>query len=552
MDLRKPGWLSRHWEFLLLEWSGIFIVYTLRVNISVAAEAMRPELGWSEVEKGLVLSAFYWGYMAGQIPTSIILQMGWMKGIHVFGISVFVPSLLTLLVPIASRYSYITALLTRAVIGFIESASFPTAYHFFRKWYPENERVVMISTFMSASYFGEIVGFLLSGVFVSAFGWPSVFYVFGAMGIAWYPFWYFLAYENPRDHPRITKEQLDYIVAGRYRTAAASPLSAADKEAGYTALKQSEGRDAEEGSSRHVAFKSLNVGEEGRESSASAMDNSLLDNKLVQPLVNSEYGDKDEDLNPLQSDSTNVSLTGGEDDPFRYQRALSKAQKVPLTGVPWRYILRSPAFWNLMFSMYLIGWLLFTLLSEIPSYLTDKLHFSVGEAGLLSTVPFGALFVVALTNGYFMDWLRSKYGLSKWTQRFLSQFVHLVITPLLLMICMFFDEEQKWVVYFLLVTATGLIGFQTSGVGVAFLDLFPRFSPLMNTMGNTLGAAAGILGPVIASELLVSFPGTQGWDILFIITAVQCFVGIVIWYMFAKSEVDDLLNTPIAAEEDVE
>ena len=74
----------------------------------------------------------------------------------------------------------------------------------------------------------------------------------------------------------------------------------------------------------------------------------------------------------------------------------------------------------------------------------------------------------------------------------------------------------------------------------------------MNTMGNTLGAAAGILGPVIASELLVSFPGTQGWDILFIITAVQCFVGIVIWYMFAKSEVDDLLNTPIAAEEDVE
>jgi MFS family permease len=164
------------------------------------------------------------------------------------------------------------------------------------------------------------------------------------------------------------------------------------------------------------------------------------------------------------------------------------------------------------------------------------------------------LFVVALTNGYFMDWLRSRYGLSKWNQRFLSQFLHLVITPTLLMMCMFFGEDQKWLVFTLLVVATGFVGFQTSGVAVSFLDLLPRFSPLMNTLGNTLGALAGIIGPVVASELIVSMPGTTGWDWLFLITMAQCAVGIVLWYLFAKTEVDELLNTPIAneAEEDVE
>ena len=135
-------------------------------------------------------------------------------------------------------------------------------------------------------------------------------------------------------------------------------------------------------------------------------------------------------------------------------------------------------------------------------------------------------------------------------KRVLSQFIHLGITPMLLVVCMFLGEDQKWVVFFLLTTATGLIGFQTSGVAVSFLDVLPRFSPLMNTIGNTLGAGAGILGPVVASELLVSF-GNPGWDYLFIITAAQCAVGIVLWYCFYESEVDDLLNTPLL-EEDVE
>lgn len=38
--------------------SGLAVVYTLRVNISVAAQKMRDELGWTESQKGLVLVCF--------------------------------------------------------------------------------------------------------------------------------------------------------------------------------------------------------------------------------------------------------------------------------------------------------------------------------------------------------------------------------------------------------------------------------------------------------------------------------------------------------------
>lgn len=36
-------------------YSGALVVYTLRVNMSVAAPKMRDSLGWTEAEKGFVL-----------------------------------------------------------------------------------------------------------------------------------------------------------------------------------------------------------------------------------------------------------------------------------------------------------------------------------------------------------------------------------------------------------------------------------------------------------------------------------------------------------------
>jgi sugar phosphate permease len=126
--------ISRRWEMIFNLCSGVIIVYTLRVNMSVAAPAMMEDLGWSEAEKGFVLSAFYWGYTLGQIPASYYAQAYGCKTL--FGLSILIPSVLTILVPFACRYHYALALVVRMTIGFFESASFPAIYHFFPHWIP--------------------------------------------------------------------------------------------------------------------------------------------------------------------------------------------------------------------------------------------------------------------------------------------------------------------------------------------------------------------------------------------------------------------------------
>ena len=63
--------------------------------------------------------------------------------------SVLIPSVLTMLVPIACRTSFALAILIRVAIGFFESATFPAVFHFFPLWVAEAERTFMIPFIVS-------------------------------------------------------------------------------------------------------------------------------------------------------------------------------------------------------------------------------------------------------------------------------------------------------------------------------------------------------------------------------------------------------------------
>ena len=56
------SWARRNTVVALVTLASL-IAYTDRVNISVAAVAMREHFNWSQTEKGFVLSAFFVGYL---------------------------------------------------------------------------------------------------------------------------------------------------------------------------------------------------------------------------------------------------------------------------------------------------------------------------------------------------------------------------------------------------------------------------------------------------------------------------------------------------------
>lgn len=75
----------------------------------------------------------------------------------------------------------------------------------------------MISTVMAGLYFGEIICFSVSGILVSSRtmgGWPSAFWFFALVGMAWFPIWVAFSYEKPEDNPHITQAELTLIRDG--------------------------------------------------------------------------------------------------------------------------------------------------------------------------------------------------------------------------------------------------------------------------------------------------------------------------------------------------
>jgi hypothetical protein len=56
-------------------------------------------------------------------------------------------------------------------------------------------------------FIGSIMGLGLSPSMIAALGWPSVFYVFGSMGVLWYLAWKKRAASTPSEDPLISREE---------------------------------------------------------------------------------------------------------------------------------------------------------------------------------------------------------------------------------------------------------------------------------------------------------------------------------------------------------
>ncbi len=199
------GLAKRHIVVLMCA-LATFICYIDRVNISVAIIPMAEQYGWSGTTKGLVLSSFFIGYMGAMIPT------GWLAnrygGRLLLGVALIFWSIFTVLTPIAAGVSFGTLIVTRILMGMGEAASFPAVYNLLARWVPKAEKSRASAVNLTGIPLGTIFALSTTGVLVSAYGWASVFYAFGGLGLAFAIAWFALVRQRPADHPTITAEEL--------------------------------------------------------------------------------------------------------------------------------------------------------------------------------------------------------------------------------------------------------------------------------------------------------------------------------------------------------
>lgn len=77
-----------------------------------------------------------------------------------------------------------------------------------------SERFLLYSNkIILGAQFGTVISMPISGLLSgSAAGWPSVFYVFGAVGTAWCIAFLFLIYEDPEANKKMNPQERKYIM----------------------------------------------------------------------------------------------------------------------------------------------------------------------------------------------------------------------------------------------------------------------------------------------------------------------------------------------------
>lgn len=296
-------------------------------------------------------------------------------------------------------------------------------------------RISLLIIFLSMLYvgaqFGTVISMPLSGLLSEygfSGGWPSIFYVFGAVGAIWCIAFFIMVYEDPERHPRIAEDEKKYILSALWGNAGASS-----------------------------------------------------------------------------------------------------------PPVPWKSIATSLPFWAILIAHMGQNYGYETLMTELPTFMKQILHFDIKSNGTVSSLPYLAMWIFSMLISYVADWMIS-------SERFNHTITRKIINsigqygPAIALIGASYTGCDPWLTVGILTIGVGLNGGIYSGFKVNHLDISPRFAGVLMSFTNCLANLAGLLAPIIAGHIIVGTATQAKWRMVFMISAGVYIVCATFYVIFGSGQ----------------
>jgi ACS family sodium-dependent inorganic phosphate cotransporter-like MFS transporter 5 len=434
---------------------GFANVYAMRVNLSVAIVAMvnntaiatnasrvnnatcpvagnttqAPPDGpfaWGAREQGWLLGAFFFGYVVTQLPGGRAAER-W-GGKRLYGGGVLVTAVFTLLTPLAAHSSIYLLVLVRVLEGLGEGVTFPVMHALLAVWAPPGERSRMAGFVYSGAQAGTVLSLPISGLLCDAYGWESVFYVFGLLGVVWWLAWCYLVHDSPSTHPHISDEERNHILA------------------------------------------------------------SLADAKLAGPTA----------------------------------------------AVPWRAIATSGPVWALLIGHVAQNYGFYTLLTELPTYMANVLHFDIKANSLVSALPYLVMLTVSLLVTPLADRLLAA-GADRTTVRKVFNSVSIYL-PAGFLVAAAYSGCDTTLTVILLCLAVGCNGCQYAGFMCCHLDLASNYAGTLLGITNCAANFMGFVAPAVAGYVTEGQSDLPHWRLVFFIAAVVYVAGNTVFLVWGSAK----------------
>src|ERR1035437_7617275 len=148
-----------------------------RQILGILAGVLEREIGWTESEYGLIVTAFQGAYAIGLLTFGALLdrvgtRLGYCVAITLWSVGA------------AAHGAARSALgfgAARFVLGFGEAGNFPAAVKTVAEWFDKRERALAIGLFNSGSNIGAMVTPMLVPWIALHYGWRAAFVLTGAV-----------------------------------------------------------------------------------------------------------------------------------------------------------------------------------------------------------------------------------------------------------------------------------------------------------------------------------------------------------------------------------
>jgi sugar phosphate permease len=213
-------WLSVPNRVLAVLCLMYLVLYIDRVNIATVGPRMTAELGLTNVQFGLAVSAFSYPYALIQLfGGRIIDRLGARRMLVVCGAMVCIATVLTGLVGgMASLFAL------RLALGVGEGFAFPAATRAMATWLPPARWGFAQGITHAAARLGNALTPPLLVGLMALVSWRGAFVVLGLASAIWVVLWLAVARDDPRQHRGMSGGDLDALARVKARqTAAALP-----------------------------------------------------------------------------------------------------------------------------------------------------------------------------------------------------------------------------------------------------------------------------------------------------------------------------------------
>ncbi|KAF9099525.1 hypothetical protein BGX29_007111 [Mortierella sp. GBA35] len=526
--------------------------------MAVAIVAIAAEYNYNKSQQGVILAAFFFGYVATPIIGGTLADR--YGGKRVLAIGALVWTFFTFVTPAAAAMGLAWAVVVRIGLGLGEGVAYPAIHSMIGTWIPPCERSKAVASVTAFAYLGSVIALpTSSALVVSSWGWRSIFWLFGTLGLLWSIIWQIFGASDPLSSTKISEKEARWIrhqqrldnhaqqqsrdqedtlhrVTGevtQHERDSEEQLEDDDDENERTRTVSANGGPVvyrplcssiplEQTTSRHsdvstdpvLTITSESVMEEGGGGTLSR------DNSRAGILLSG--GSLPETLTANES-STMTSRWLRFRNRKRANDAIAGDNSAPRAPVPWKQLLTRREVWAIIISQFCNSLGFFVMQSWIPTFYLDFYGVDVGQIGYFAVLPSAVQGVMGLTAGYLGDKAIQDWNWSPLMVRRFGQSVGSFGLGVFLLLAVKLAHTAT-LAMFLITIGMALNGFTMIGASVYQHDFCPQHAGFIFSLGNTAGSIPAIAGVYLVGFLLDG-NGAKRWDLIWTTVCAFYFVG---------------------------